>query len=236
MQGWKKNCWNSLVSHLFKDSFAFGILLSVSYLRLQVLYLLLDEVVALLFIQVVACFLADILFQFLKFQLAIRHLHQSEETFFDVRLSQQVQPVDEIERHVGAEVVDSHHVVFNVVYCIYGLVWNVFVYVNVPIGTFTKVFHCRHKLLVAYMVEYLWCRSDICHKVGRSRVYVAYRQTAEGLEYCTDVSSRQLKNLYHPCIYSQVEHFVSGRDFDFRIKLRYDSNKAFVLFVFANKG
>ena len=146
------------LSHLFRPFLFLGFLfqllafrrsLAATQFLLDILHLLLQEVFALLFVQVFARLHADVLLQFQQLRLAVEDFQQSEQAVFQFVFPQQVHLVFHAERHVRADKVDGDDGIRDIAQGKLRLVGYLVVFADILNSQRLHVLVCRIKLLVA---------------------------------------------------------------------------------------
>ena len=133
---------------------AFGRTLAVAQFLFDVLDLLLQEVFALLFIQVLARFRANLFFKFKQLHFLVQHFQRNHDALVHRVGLQHTHLVLVGERHVGAHVVDAQNVVLDVVQGKLCLVGDIIVLFDVLDGLLAKVLCGRLVFLIVRLGQY----------------------------------------------------------------------------------
>ena len=171
--------------------------LTVSHLSLHVLDLLLEEVVALLLVDVLTGLVADIGLQVLKVNLTVDHLHHTEQTLFHCLLQQQLHLLIGREGHVRADEVEGHDIVTDILDGKRGLVGNIVRYVNVLVDHVPQVFHRGLELPVALLRLNIVERINFTLEIGRGRENTFQVHTTETLHDGGNVTIGQCQLFHH---------------------------------------
>ena len=120
----------------------------MTHLSLQVLDLLLQEVVPLLFVYILSRLVADVGFQILQVNLTVQELHQREQPLLHVFHLQQPHFLFYAERHVRAYEVQGHDVVRDVFDGEGGLVGYFVAHVDIFRHHIPQILHGRTEFTV----------------------------------------------------------------------------------------
>ena len=123
-----------LVHGLFLQFFLLQVAVSPRQFLLDVLDLLLQEVFALLLVQVFAGFGSDVLFQFQQLYLTVNDAQHGEHAFLETVLFEKRDFLVIVKRQTGAYEVGQHHGVADILQGKLGLVWYVFVFLHIVDG------------------------------------------------------------------------------------------------------
>ena len=191
-----------LLLGLFEQLALFRRAFAVAHFSLQVLYLLLQEVVALLLVNVVAGLVPYVLLEAQQRELPVDYAHCAEQPFLDGVLLQQVHLLLDGESHVGADEVERHNVVVDILYCKRCLFGYVVVELDVFVGNVAQVVHCGHKLAVFLLRHYLYRRLHLAVEIRLLACYLVQLEPSEALHYGGDVAVWQRQYLHHAGIYA----------------------------------
>ena len=169
----------------------------IAHLGLQVLNLLLQKVVALLFVKVLTRLVAYIGLQMLQVNLAVQHFHRGKQTLLDgFRLKQRHLLLD-AERHVRAGEVQRHHVVVDILYSERRFVGNIIAHVDILVHLLAQVLHRRAEFLVALLGLYLRGLFHVSGQVGLVADNVNQPQASQRLNDSRYVAVGQCELLDH---------------------------------------
>ena len=140
-----------LVFRLFEQFFLLGRFLVASQFLLDVLHLLMQEVLALLLVEVLVGLLANLVFQFLQLYVAVFELQQPDGAFLHVVGHEQLHLFLRVEGQAGAEEVDEHHLVGDVLQRHQRLVGYVVVALDEVCGGGSHVLHDGPQLLAEHV-------------------------------------------------------------------------------------
>ena len=138
----------------------------VTHLCLHVLNLLLQEVVALLFINILTSLVTDVSFQILKVDFAIDDFHHIEETFFYRLHLQQLDLFLNREWHVRAYEVQCHDIIGNILDGKGCFVGDVLTYIYILINKIAKVIHSCFELTIPFFRIQIRQCLNITLKIG----------------------------------------------------------------------
>ena len=174
-----------------------GRALAVAEFFLDVLDLLLQEVFALLLVDVLTGAAADVLFQFQQLCLLVDDLQQVEHAVVGRLAAQQLHLVGDVERKVGAHEVYHHHAIGDVGEGKLRLIGYLFVFLDIVYRCHPQVFYGGIELGVVVGGEYLGDALGDAGKIGTVFGDVRQAAFAESLHDGSEVVGRA-RHLEHP--------------------------------------
>ena len=171
--------------------------LAVAHLGLQVLNLLLQEVVALLLVDVLTSLVSDVGFQVLEVDLAVQNLHQAEQSFFHEFHFQKGHLLLHAERHVRTHEVQGHDIVGDILDGESSLVGNFLTDIDVLGHHVAEVFHRRTELTVFLVRLKVFYRIDDALEIGFRLDNRLEAETTQCLYDGGDIAIRQRQLFHH---------------------------------------
>lgn len=198
-----------LLPGLLREGFLLRCALVAANLCLHVLDLLLQEVVALLGVEVVARLVAYVELQVFQRQLAVEEAQGGEEAFLHGGHLQQLLLLGVGEGHVAAHEVEGHHVVLHVAHGEGGLVGYLFVLLDVFGAEAAKVARCGGELGVVRRGQLLGEGLHGGREVGLGALDAHQLHPAQALSDGRDGTAGQHEHLHHARIDAVVEQVLA---------------------------
>ncbi len=201
-----------LLGSLLLEFLALGRALAVAEFLLDVLDLLLQEVLSLLFIDVVACLRADVLLELEQLHLLVKAFQGLDDTVLERVALEEVDFVGDAEGERGADVVDGQHVVLDVVDGEVGLVGHLFVGIDILRGSVLQVGQSCVVFFVRIVGQHFSGEHAFAHQEGFGLRDVDEGASAEGLHDGGDIvaGAGYFKHPHQSCKDSGVIEVVEG--------------------------
>ena len=207
----------------------------VAHLGLQVLDLLLQEVVPLLFVDVVARLVANVQLQRLQVNLAVHDTHGVEQALLDRVQLQQGHLLLDAERHVRADEVQRHHVVADVLDGEGGLFGYLVAHVNVLGRLVAQVLHSGAELYVLMVGLNLGGTLYATYQVRLVLQQLLQAQATQPLHDGRDVAVGHGQYFDYFGKYADVVEVGTNRILHFGVALTHHTNDRILLLGLANE-
>ncbi len=186
---------------------------TVAEFGLDVLYLLVEEVVALLGVEFLVGFHADILHHVEELVLAAHNLQQLEEAVLDAVDLDEVHLVLDAQGQRRTGVVGPHYRVVDILECHLGLVGHIVVVVDILRRGRVETFDGREPLYVVIFGEFLRGRRDDTGEVVAAFLGRLQAAAAEGLDDCRAgvVVAGHIDNPDETCHHTGAEDVLLAR-------------------------
>ena len=177
----------------------------MSHLSLHILNLLLQEVVALLLVDILTCLVTDFGLKIKQVNLAIHDTHGIEQTLLHGVHLQQLHLFLRTEGQVRADEIQRHDIVCHVFQRKLCFVGNLVTHADVLIYRLAQIFHCSLELNVALVGLFLRHIGDVALQIGVIFRDILQLDTSQSLHNGGNIAVGQRQGLQYLTDYTIVE-------------------------------